>query len=394
MPKRKDIVPLGGESRCAPSASSSGPAGSARKRVTKKPAAVTKKPAAATRQGATVAQAAEGGSGAGAADGDVELVAVSGAGQPRPLAGEPWACGRCTLLNSSLAFCCEACDAPREGPTVEPQVPFSGGERQERRLARYVRKPSYDVEMRIERAMGQRLYLLEMERHNPGPGADFAVLGSTGNVYTVDLGQRPSCDCPDFRRGRCVCKHVLFVWLRVLRCPQTDSRIWQNALLDSELESALGPLFARRARRLPLATKAVLEAYKKVSGAAGGTEGNKKQEEEDAAAPAGEGRRCRKVLEDGEECPVCFEAMTPDEEARSLLSFCLSCGNNLHRDCIRRWQGASKGKGTCPLCREPWEAPSCTVAPGEPLPSPAAAASSSQSVPSFGGAYLNLAAYR
>ncbi|CAJ1452908.1 unnamed protein product [Effrenium voratum] len=73
---------------------------------------------------------------------------------------------------------------------------------------------------RIDRALMQRLYLLQMQRQDGGRGATFKVLGSTGNVYTVDFGIRPGCDCPDFLKGRGLCKHVLFIWLRVLRVPE------------------------------------------------------------------------------------------------------------------------------------------------------------------------------
>lgn len=39
----------------------------------------------------------------------------------------------------------------------------------------------------------------------------FAVLGSTGNVYTVTITTQPSCSCPDFQKRGDPCKHLLFV---------------------------------------------------------------------------------------------------------------------------------------------------------------------------------------
>ncbi len=30
----------------------------------------------------------------------------------------------------------------------------------------------------------------------------FSVLGATGNVYTVRIGRRPTCDCPDCTKAR------------------------------------------------------------------------------------------------------------------------------------------------------------------------------------------------
>ena len=46
----------------------------------------------------------------------------------------------------------------------------------------------------------------------------FSVLGSTGNVYTVTIGEAGnSCTCPDNYKARGRCKHALFVLLKVRR---------------------------------------------------------------------------------------------------------------------------------------------------------------------------------
>ncbi|XP_026442080.1 uncharacterized protein LOC113341408 [Papaver somniferum] len=46
--------------------------------------------------------------------------------------------------------------------------------------------------------------------------AYFFILGSTGNVYTVRLSRIPTCNCPD---SAFPCKHILFVYTRVLNLP-------------------------------------------------------------------------------------------------------------------------------------------------------------------------------
>ena len=52
------------------------------------------------------------------------------------------------------------------------------------------------------------------------------ALGIPGvQVYSVRLADAPSCDCPDFARRQQACKHVLFVYLRVLHAEQDDKRI-------------------------------------------------------------------------------------------------------------------------------------------------------------------------
>ena len=165
--------------------------------------------------------------------------------------GASWACQACTLVNPSGVRSCGRCETPQGGQLA----PAPGRtDEPERRLARYVQRPSFAVAMRIERALEQPLYLLSLERQPNGSGATFAVLGSTWNVYTVDLGHQPTCSCPDFLKGQNVCKHVLFVWIRVLQCRKTDPRIWQRALLTAELDACLQPLF-RQLAAAPIQTR-------------------------------------------------------------------------------------------------------------------------------------------
>ena len=47
-----------------------------------------------------------------------------------------------------------------------------------------------------------------------------------------------SCTCPDAAKGN-TCKHWLFVVLRVLKLRRDDPRVWQKALLSTELADLL-----------------------------------------------------------------------------------------------------------------------------------------------------------
>jgi SWIM zinc finger len=84
-----------------------------------------------------------------------------------------------------------------------------------------------------------RLFLIDRKVLDP-PGSEggakvqFVVLGATRNVYTVTVGQAPSCTCPDAAKGN-LCKHILFVMLRVLKLRQNNPLVWQKALLKSEV---------------------------------------------------------------------------------------------------------------------------------------------------------------
>ena len=113
-----------------------------------------------------------------------------------------------------------------EGVVAEQQA-----SRKEKRLSRFRAQPSKDIVARIERALSQRLFLVG--RQVSPQLQSFAVLGSTGNVYDVVISQTPSCTCPDHAKGN-LCKHILFVFLRVLRLSRDNPLVWQTALLASE----------------------------------------------------------------------------------------------------------------------------------------------------------------
>ena len=55
-------------------------------------------------------------------------------------------------------------------------------------------------------------------------------------VYIVTVGKYPACTCPDFHSKGNLCKHYLFIMLRVLRLDQSDPLVWQKALLKTEVQ--------------------------------------------------------------------------------------------------------------------------------------------------------------
>lgn len=106
----------------------------------------------------------------------------------------------------------------------------------------WVPRPDLDTQSRIERALSQRMFLVD--RLDAAGGAwggeavrqRFSVLGSTGNVYTVTIGDAGnSCTCPDNSRSRGRCKHALFVLLKVLKVPADHPLLYQRSLRRSEL---------------------------------------------------------------------------------------------------------------------------------------------------------------
>jgi hypothetical protein len=111
----------------------------------------------------------------------------------------------------------------------------------ERRLRRWRKHaPSAYPEVR-ERALTQRMFVLDRQRDASDPEAPsetISLAGTTGNIYTITIDKVPSCDCPHARKGN-QCKHIVYVLSRVLRAPAELE--YQLAFVSSELKD----IFAR-----------------------------------------------------------------------------------------------------------------------------------------------------
>ena len=213
----------------------------------------------------------------------------------------------------------------------------------EKRAKRYRSTCPRYIRERIGRARSQRLYLIQRGQPNAENNrCDFVVLGSTGNVYKVVIGQVPSCDCPDHAKGN-LCKHILFVLLKVMNIDAESPLIYQAAYLQSELEGMFAVMQARRVGGLVVANTKVRAKYASMQKKEEGTVDSKG--EKDYTGPP------RQSLEGDNDCPICFDVMTPG----AGLTFCrAACGANFHADCIKRWITQQTGQPTCPNCRQFW----------------------------------------
>lgn len=57
-------------------------------------------------------------------------------------------------------------------------------------------------------------------------------------VYDVTISRHPHCTCPDHAKGN-LCKHILFVLLRVLKLSTSNPLVWQKALLTKEVRKVV-----------------------------------------------------------------------------------------------------------------------------------------------------------
>ncbi|KAJ7183772.1 hypothetical protein C8R46DRAFT_984978 [Mycena filopes] len=224
---------------------------------------------------------------------------------------------------------------PKKGDAADAAAPV------EKRAAMFKKKCPQNILDRVERVMTQRFFMVDRKRFEGELKEEFQVLGSTGNIYTVTIQQKPSCDCPDARKGN-HCKHILFIYLKVLQVTQASGVWYQKALLTNELEQ----IFADA----PLAPNAVAhprirEAYARATG---------KSKEVPSTPEVAAGPKKRLPGED-DDCPICYDGM--HGVAESTLTFCEECGNAVHKECFGQWKQTSAKQGkplTCIYCRAQW----------------------------------------
>lgn len=191
----------------------------------------------------------------------------------------------------------------------------------EKRLRRHrARAPSSYLEVK-GRALTQRLTVLSRERCGTDelPEEKVVMAGSTGNVYTVNVGLIPSCDCPHAKKGN-QCKHIVYVILRVLKAQEDVA--YQLALTSTELRELI--------KNAPL-----------IPGIETDGEDTSTEEQD----------RNRKPIEG--ECPICYDELNANKDD---IVYCKAgCGNNVHKGCMQSWIQVARGKATCPYCRAVWD---------------------------------------
>ncbi|KAG8674311.1 hypothetical protein FPOAC1_000276 [Fusarium poae] len=186
-------------------------------------------------------------------------------------------------------------------------------EKAEKRECKFRTQPPKFFDRVLARALGETFYIIE--RLTCGtedcPGEDFELVGSTGSTYTVNIGKRLSCSCPQHSLGFQQCKHIVFIMKKVLNAP--DHLLYQQALISTELKSIFdsAPSFSAEPQEKPVQRRPI--------------EGN---------------------------CPICFFKL--DEKKKASIVWCsASCGHNFHMQCLKIC--ARPKSVTCPVCCSDWK---------------------------------------
>jgi hypothetical protein len=191
----------------------------------------------------------------------------------------------------------------------------------EEREAPYQRWPTDVQQKKMKRALSDRLMLIDRKRNGSQLSETFKIRGSTGTVYTIVIDKKPRCDCPDATGSDDICKHVIYIFLKVLGLSQSDPRWYQQHLLNSELEE----IFNNDDADSTLIDTGYQKAYL--------------AELERAKKP-----KVSKI----KSCPLCFygrytSGRTGEEET--------PCTNAVHKESLEQWKETCQPRQTnCVLC--------------------------------------------
>ncbi|KAL4076942.1 hypothetical protein V8B97DRAFT_1355794 [Scleroderma yunnanense] len=250
-------------------------------------------------------------------------------------------------------------------------------EKPEKRGAIMKKKCPQSILERVDRVMSQRFFMINRRREPNKLREEFSVLGSTGNVYTVMIDKIPSCNCPDASKGN-HCKHILFIFLKVLQVPQTSHVWYQKALLTSELADIFA---AAPPAPNSVASQRVREAYARATEKTASQCSAETMSSNEQSSSA-KGPRRQPTQED--DCPICYECM--HGAADTTLVWCETCGNAVHKQCFAEWAKSSPHNLTCVFCRSSWIDPSVSKGKGKAYAGNTGARARSSE------GYLNLAA--
>ncbi|XP_030448613.2 uncharacterized protein LOC115671242 [Syzygium oleosum] len=180
---------------------------------------------------------------------------------------------------------------------------------------------------RIVRAVSHHLLLLHRSE------STFFVLGATGNVYTVSLSSSPACTCPDRATP---CKHILFVFIRVLGVSLDDSCLQRRTLRPCQLQRLLATPSSPDAMAGPSLRERFHRDFFRAR-----------------ARPDGAGLPEEVHVEDGASCPICLDELK--ERGGQRVVACGTCRNPVHEECLLRWK-RSRGRrpAICVICRGRW----------------------------------------
>ena len=190
---------------------------------------------------------------------------------------------------------------------------------------------------RIERCFTDNLYLVESipPNLNEEKKRVYLIMGSTGNVYSVVITNKPTCTCPDFRQRKKRCKHIYFVLIRIMKVENPIIKKFTNDNLDEMFNNI--PLITNNL----IVDKSKRDKFYEITNNTKSNNNNEINSKKD--------NKVKQRLNDNDICPICLDNINNGKE----LDYCkYSCGLTLHKKCFQMWE--KRNKGICVFCRADW----------------------------------------
>jgi hypothetical protein len=181
---------------------------------------------------------------------------------------------------------------------------------------------------RKSRGKTQKLFLIECHDGKEYE-RKYDVMGTTGNVYTVSITNKPTCSCPDHTTRSKRCKHIYFVLIRIMKVGEDEEDIPKYSNIE------LNAMF----KKIPNVTDnlKVTNTYK-----------NKYKNLRDNNKKKGISIKQQKL---DDLCPICLDDLDNGEN----VEFCkFSCGKNVHSYCFNMWC-TKKNTKKCVFCNNSWD---------------------------------------
>lgn len=179
------------------------------------------------------------------------------------------------------------------------------------------------MDTRKMRGQTQKLFLIETIESGSETNKIYKIMGSTGNIYTITIGNNPACSCPDFTSRFKRCKHIYFALIKLMKVNDPNKITYS----DNELLEMF--------KNIPQITNE-LHVSKNIK---------------DKYLQLTDNKDVIKEIEPkcvDDMCPVCLEDVTSEP-----YIYCkYYCGRCIHATCYEMWSKVNSGK--CIFCTKPF----------------------------------------
>lgn len=182
-----------------------------------------------------------------------------------------------------------------------------------------------NFDLRKQRGLKQKLFLIEAVETVEKLTKIYKVMGSTGNIYTVTIKEKPECTCPDYTTRYKRCKHIYFILTRIMKVDDPDSEIYSKKELKEmflNIPEVANGLFVEK--HLKDKYQHLIDELKN-----GKTEHDPKGTDD--------------------VCPICMDDLLNGEE---FIHCKFSCGRCVHATCFTMWSKVKSDK--CIYCTQPF----------------------------------------